>query len=77
MCRLRSGFMDILSAGLCLSLGTVGGRCFAAGVLLHYFNPDGWEGWALSRRPVIRQGMPVLVDDDLLFEDGAGPLCSA
>ena len=49
------------------------GSCFAAGVLVHYFSPDGWEGWSLRGRPAIRDQMPVLIDDDLRFEDGSGP----
>jgi integrase len=36
------------------------------------FSSDGWESWDVERRPVIPDGMPVLVDDDLAFEDAAG-----
>lgn len=36
------------------------------------FRRDGWESWDLSRRPVITSGMPVLIDDDLRFEDSPG-----
>jgi hypothetical protein len=43
-----------------------------AAVILHCFDPVGWEEWGLSRRPLIRSGMPVLVDDDLKFEDESG-----
>ena len=32
----------------------------------------GWESWDIGRRPLIPERMPVLVDDDLLFEDGPG-----
>lgn len=39
---------------------------------LFFFSAAGWEGWDLDRRPLIRQGMPVLVDDDLRFEDERG-----
>ena len=39
---------------------------------LIFFSAAGWEGWDLDRRPLIRQGMPVLVDDDLRFEDERG-----
>jgi hypothetical protein len=42
-------------------------------VLLSYFSPDGCDEWDLRGRPVIRAGMPVLVDEDLRFEDGQGP----
>lgn len=34
---------------------------------------SGWERWGLSERPLIRQRMPVLLDDDLRFEDDSGP----
>lgn len=40
---------------------------------LIFFSAAGWEGWDLDRRPLIRQGMPVLVDDDLRLEDEHGP----
>nr|WP_300013756.1 hypothetical protein [Pseudonocardia sp.] len=39
-------------------------------MLLIDFSPRGWESWDVGRRPLIREGMPVLVDDDLRFEDG-------
>lgn len=42
-------------------------------VLLHYFNPDGCDESELRDRPTIRAGMPVLIDDDLRFEDERGP----
>lgn len=32
------------------------------------FAPDGWEAWGLQREPLIRPGMPVLIDEDLRFE---------
>jgi integrase len=38
-----------------------------------YFSSAGWESWGLSSRPVIPDRMPVLLDDDLCFEDAAGP----
>lgn len=41
-------------------------------VLLHYFDPDGCDEWDLRARPLIRAGMPVLIDDDLRFEDEHG-----
>ncbi|MGW7355311.1 tyrosine-type recombinase/integrase [Streptomyces sp. NPDC054802] len=42
-------------------------------MILHYFSSAGWEEWGLYERPVIRESMPVLVDEDLCFEDSAGP----
>jgi hypothetical protein len=42
-------------------------------VILHYFSSAGWEEWGLYERPVIREAMPVLIDEDLCFEDSAGP----
>jgi hypothetical protein len=36
------------------------------------FSAAGWESWDLARRLLIRERMPVLVDDDLLFEDSPG-----
>jgi integrase len=42
-------------------------------VLLHYFSLDGCDEWDLRGRPLIRAGTPVLIDDDLRFEDGHGP----
>lgn len=37
---------------------------------MSFFSSRGWESWDIEYRPVIPEGMPVLVDDDLLFEDG-------
>ncbi|MFF7642942.1 hypothetical protein [Streptomyces canus] len=37
-----------------------------------FFSSKGWKSWGLSGRPVISELMPVLVDDDLLFEDERG-----
>ena len=39
-------------------------------VILSFFSSRGWESWDLANRPLIPERMPVLVDDDLLFEDG-------
>jgi integrase len=39
-------------------------------VILTFFSARGWESWDVEHRPVIPEGMPVLVDDDLRFEDG-------
>jgi site-specific recombinase XerD len=41
-------------------------------VILTFFSSQGWESWGLDLRPLIPERMPVLVDDDLLFEDGPG-----
>ena len=41
-------------------------------VILTFFWPQGWESWDIASRPLVPEGMPVLVDDDLLFEDGPG-----
>jgi integrase len=39
-------------------------------VILSFFSSQGWQSWDVEHRPVIPEGMPLLVDDDLLFEDG-------
>lgn len=39
---------------------------------LTFFSSVGWESWDVDARPVIPDRMPVLVDDDLLFNDGVG-----
>jgi integrase len=41
-------------------------------VILHFFSSEGWERWGLGQRPLIRERMPVLVDEDLRFEDAVG-----
>lgn len=41
-------------------------------VILSFFSSRGWESWELGHRPLMPERMPVLVDDDLLFEDGPG-----
>lgn len=33
------------------------------------FSPEGWESWGLDREPLIRDGMPVLIDQDLKYEE--------
>jgi hypothetical protein len=40
--------------------------------MLIFFSSRGWESWDVEHRPLIPEGMPVLVDDDLRFEDGPG-----
>jgi hypothetical protein len=42
-------------------------------VILHYFSPAGWEQWDVGEHPLIRKTMPVLLDEDLRFEDATGP----
>jgi len=39
-------------------------------VILIFFSSRGWQSWDLEYRPLIPEGMPVLVDDDLRLEDG-------
>lgn len=39
-------------------------------MILNFFSSRGWESWDLERRPLIPERMPVLIDDDLRFEDG-------
>ncbi len=42
----------------------------SAPVILTFFSARGWQSWDVEHRPLIPEGMPVLVDDDLRFEDG-------
>ncbi|WP_066940066.1 site-specific integrase [Streptomyces sp. NBRC 110611] len=39
-------------------------------MILSFFSSRGWESWDVEHRPLIPEGMPVLIDDDLRFEDG-------
>ena len=39
-------------------------------VILTFFSSQGWQSWDLEYRPLIPEGMAVLVDDDLRLEDG-------
>ena len=41
-------------------------------MILSFFSSQGWESWDSGHRPLIPERMPVLVDDDLLLEDGPG-----
>jgi site-specific recombinase XerD len=41
-------------------------------MILTTFSASGWQSWNLQRKPLIRDGMPVLIDDDLRFEDDDG-----
>lgn len=36
------------------------------------FSSQGWDTWDIEWQPLIRSGTPVLVDDDLRFEDEPG-----
>lgn len=39
-------------------------------MILSFFSSTGWRSWDVEYRPLIPEGMPVLVDEDLCFEDG-------
>lgn len=39
-------------------------------MILFFFSSSGCGSWDLERRPLIPERMPVLIDDDLRFEDG-------
>ncbi|MFJ9033984.1 site-specific integrase [Streptomyces sp. NPDC102274] len=39
-------------------------------MILNFFSSRGWQSWDIEHRPLIPEGMPVLTDDDLCFEDG-------
>jgi integrase len=41
-------------------------------MILSFFSSQGWESWDVGHRPLVPERMPVLVDDDLLLEDGPG-----
>src|SRR5664280_1079999 len=41
-------------------------------MIMSFCSSRGWESWDIGHRPLIPEAMPVLVDDDLLFEDGPG-----
>ena len=41
-------------------------------MILSFFSRQGWESWDVGHRPLIPERMPVLIDDDLRFEDGPG-----
>lgn len=41
-------------------------------MILSFFSSRCWESWDVEHRPLIPERMPVLVDDDLRFEDGPG-----
>jgi hypothetical protein len=47
-------------------------------MILSFFSSQGWQSWDVEHRPLIPEGMPELVDDDLRFEDGpAAPRATA
>ncbi|WP_257139423.1 hypothetical protein [Streptomyces sp. or20] len=48
-------------------------RPLTRSVLVHFFSSEGWQSWGLGGQPLIPERMPVLIDDDFLFEDGYGP----
>ncbi|OXM56450.1 integrase [Amycolatopsis thailandensis] len=37
---------------------------------LIFYSSSGWETWCLEHRPVVPEGVPILIDEDLQFEDG-------
>ena len=39
---------------------------------LTFFSSEGCEAWDVEARPAIPERMPVLVDDDLCFDDDSG-----
>lgn len=41
-------------------------------MILSFFSSQGFDSWDVEHRPLIPERMPVLIDDDLLFEDGPG-----
>src|SRR5260370_1337504 len=45
---------------------------WSALMILSYFSSRGWESWDVACRPLLPERMPVLIDDDLRFEDGPG-----
>jgi site-specific recombinase XerD len=46
-------------------------------VHLIFFSPVGWQDWDVEREPLIRSGMPVLIENDLRLEDDTGQRASA
>jgi hypothetical protein len=39
-------------------------------MMITLYSSGGWESWDVAQRPVMPEGMPVLIDDDLRFDDG-------
>ncbi|MCP3822662.1 site-specific integrase [Streptomyces sp. A3M-1-3] len=40
---------------------------------LIFYSSEGWQSWGLGAKPLIPEGMPVLIDADLLLEDAGRP----
>ncbi len=81
--RIRCGIFSLLSYRVAISSGDLEELWFPAAVgcvvflsfrfvIMSFFSSRGWESWDIASRPLIPEQMPVLVDDDLLFEDGPG-----
>ncbi len=34
------------------------------------YSSRGWENWDVEHKPALPEGMPILIDSDLRFEDG-------
>lgn len=62
--HMAASFIDIGHIRMCPT--------YRATVILFYFSKAGGEDWDLASPPLNRDGMPVLVDDDLRFEDENG-----
>lgn len=41
-------------------------------MILSFFSSRGYESWGIEHRPLIPERMPVLIDNDLRFDDGPG-----
>ena len=55
-------------AAIRLDLRVASDLCLASSfrrVHLIFFSPAGWQDWDVEREPLIRSGMPVLIEDDL------------
>ena len=66
---LRLALNGAVTSGLGFALGRVV-FLLSALVILDFFSSEGWASWDLQHRPLIPERMPVLIDDDLRFEDG-------
>jgi integrase len=42
------------------------------GMHLVFFSGEGWRSWGSAARPAIPDGMPILLDDDLVWEEAGG-----
>jgi site-specific recombinase XerD len=78
VCRRSRGFirvsrLDGVSDGWeCLSAPCLVVDIGMGAMILTTFSASGWQSWHVSRKPLIRERMPVLIDDDLRFEDDDG-----